>query len=92
MLAGQVASPCFIFGCLAYIVMRILGTVRAKVINLVSIKTRHFVGEMAAEVDELIKQIEDELNEPLTDPVKESTVEYYLDKKDKVGHCLYFIT
>ena len=42
---------------------------------------------MTAEVEELIRQIEDELNEPLTDPVKESTFEYYLGKKDKVGHC-----
>ena len=43
---------------------------------------------MAADTENellLIRQIEDELNEPLTDPVKESTVDYYLDKKDKVS-------
>ena len=86
MLAGQVPSPYFIFGCLAYIVRRILGTVRAKVINIVSIKTQHCVGEMAADTEDedLIRQIEDELNEPLTDPVKESTVEYYHKKKKRL--------
>ena len=43
---------------------------------------------MAADIeDEIlqIRQIEDELNEPLTDPVKKSTVDYYQKKKDKVG-------
>ena len=43
---------------------------------------------MAADTeDEIlwIRQIEDELNEPLTGPVKESTVDYYHKKKDKVG-------
>ena len=42
---------------------------------------------MAADTeDELLlkRKIEDELNEPLKDPVKESTVDYYLEKKDKV--------
>ena len=41
---------------------------------------------MAADTDEedLIRQIEDELKQPLTDPVKESTVDYYFQNKDKV--------
>ena len=34
--------------------------------------------------DELIYRIEDELGEPLTDPIKESTIDYYLENKDKV--------
>ena len=32
----------------------------------------------------LIQNIEDELNEPITDPIKESTKEYYVKSKDKV--------
>ena len=34
--------------------------------------------------EELIENIEDELNQTITDPVKESTVDYYLKKKDQV--------
>ena len=41
--------------------------------------------ELKALYDELLLQnIEDELNQPITDPFKESTVDYYLKKKDKV--------
>ena len=43
---------------------------------------------MAADTEDellLIRQIEDEFNEPLTDPVTESTVDYYHKKKDTVG-------
>ena len=35
--------------------------------------------------DELIYRIEDELGQPLTDPIKESTVDYYLKNKDTVS-------
>ena len=34
--------------------------------------------------EELIESIEDELNQPITDPIKESKVDYYLKKKDQV--------
>ena len=34
--------------------------------------------------EELIENIEDELNQPITDPIQESTVDYYLKKKDQV--------
>ena len=34
--------------------------------------------------EELIENIEDELNQPITDPIKESKVDYYLKKKDQV--------
>ena len=42
---------------------------------------------MAADTDEedLIRQIEDELKQPFTDSVKESTVDYYLQNKLKVS-------
>ena len=41
--------------------------------------------ELKSLYDELLLQnIEDELNQPITDPFKESTVDYYLKKKDKV--------
>ena len=43
---------------------------------------------MAADTEDellLIRQIEDELNEPLTDPFNESAVDYYLRKKHTVG-------
>ena len=36
----------------------------------------------------LISQIEDELLHPLTDPIKESTVDYYNQNKDKVRHLI----
>ena len=42
------------------------------------------VSTMAADEEDLIRQIEDELKQPLTDPVKESTVDFYLKNKDKV--------
>ena len=34
--------------------------------------------------EKLIESIEDELNQKITDPIKESTVDYYLKKKDQV--------
>ena len=34
---------------------------------------------------ELIRKLKDELRKPLTDPIKESTPEYYLQNKEKVG-------
>ena len=34
--------------------------------------------------EELIETIEDELNQQITDPIKESTVDYYHMKKDQV--------
>ena len=37
---------------------------------------------------ELLMRIQDELRKPLEDPIKESTVEYYLQNKDKVGFLL----
>ena len=51
---------------------------------------------MAAQEDEkeLLIRIQDELRKPLEDPIKESTVDYYLNNKDKVcsssSHVLYF--
>ena len=41
----------------------------------------------AAEPDDksLIEKIEDEIDKPITDEVKESTVDYYLKTKDEVG-------
>ena len=44
-------------------------------------------GGMAADQEdenELVKKIEHELWYPLTDPIKESTLEYYQQNKDKV--------
>ena len=44
-------------------------------------------GGMAADEEamkELVTKIEDELWHPLTDPIKESTLEYYEQNKDKV--------
>ena len=35
--------------------------------------------------EELINKIEDELEQPLTDPIKQSSVDYYLNNKDKVS-------
>ena len=40
-------------------------------------------GGMAVNEDDVTK-IEDELWHPLTDPIKESTLEYYQQNKDKV--------
>ena len=37
------------------------------------------------EMGELVRKVEDELCYPLTDPIKESTLEYYQQNKDKVG-------
>ena len=34
--------------------------------------------------EEQIENIKDELYQPITDPIKESTVDYYLKKKDQV--------
>ena len=39
---------------------------------------------LAKDEEELIESIEDELNQTITDPIKESTVDYYLKKKDQV--------
>ena len=39
----------------------------------------------------LIRQIEDELNEPFTHPFKESTVDYYKETKDKVRYLIIVI-
>ena len=39
-----------------------------------------------AEEEEFIWQIRDELRKEITDPIKESTVEYYNENKDKVRH------
>ena len=36
-----------------------------------------------------ISQIKDELRKPITDPIKESTAEYYNQNKDKVDMSLY---
>ena len=46
---------------------------------------------MAADSDEedLKRKIEDELKQPLTDPVKESTVNYYLQNILKVSSYMY---
>ena len=33
----------------------------------------------------LLRKLEEEGRRPVTDQIKESTVEYYLNKKDKVG-------
>ena len=38
--------------------------------------------------EELISKIEDELDQKLTDPIKQSTVDYYLNNKDKVSSYL----
>ena len=37
----------------------------------------------------LISQIKDELRKPITDPIKESTADYYYQNKDKVDMLLY---
>ena len=37
----------------------------------------------------LISQIQDELRKPITDPIKESTADYYNQNKDKVNMLLY---
>ena len=37
------------------------------------------------EKEQYIRQIQDELNLPISDPIKESTVDYYLQNKDKVS-------
>ena len=39
------------------------------------------------EKEQYIRQIQDELNLPISDPIKESTVDYYLNNKDKVSLC-----
>ena len=39
------------------------------------------------EKEQYIRQIQDELNLPISDPIKESTVDYYLQNKDKVSLC-----
>ena len=41
------------------------------------------------EMEELVRKIEDELCDPLTDPIKESTLEYYQQNKDKVGRFIW---
>ena len=38
------------------------------------------------EEEKYIWQIRDELRKEITDPIKESTVEYYNENKDKVKH------
>ena len=38
------------------------------------------------EEEKFIWQIRDELGKEITDPIKESTVEYYNENKDKVRH------
>ena len=40
--------------------------------------------KMEEEKEQYIRQIQDELNLPISDPIKESTVDYYLKNKDKV--------
>ena len=48
--------------------------------------------EAAAEDEEKlnrkIQEIQDELRKPITDPVKESTVDYYMKNKDKVRYLI----
>ena len=39
------------------------------------------------EKQQYIRQIQDELNLPISDPIRESTVDYYLQNKDKVSLC-----
>ena len=34
--------------------------------------------------DKLLRDLQNALNKPITDPIKESTVDYYNEKKDKV--------
>ena len=41
-------------------------------------------GEALSE-ETIIRQIKEELRQEITDPVKESTVEYYYENKDTVG-------
>ena len=41
--------------------------------------------QKAEEDKNLIRKIKDELNHPLTDPIKESTVGYYNLNKDQVS-------
>ena len=42
------------------------------------------------EKEQYIRKIQDELNLPISDPIKESTVDYYLQNKDKVV-CLVHV-
>ena len=44
-----------------------------------------------AEDKNLIRKIQDELNHPLKDPIKESTVGYYNLNKDQVEFTLNFM-
>ena len=41
--------------------------------------------KMKEKEDKLLKEIKDELKQPITDPIKESTVGYYHQNKDKVS-------
>ena len=43
----------------------------------------------AEQEEKLISQIQDELRKPITDPIKESTAEYYNQNKDKVAMLFY---
>ena len=43
----------------------------------------------AEQEEKLISQIQDELRKPITDPIKESTADYYNQNKDKVDMVLY---
>ena len=43
----------------------------------------------AEQEEKLISQIQEELRKPITDPIKESTADYYYQNKDKVAMLLY---
>ena len=51
--------------------------------------TRKKKAEEEEEEKLLISQIQDELRKPITDPIKESTADYYYQNKDKVAMLLY---
>ena len=41
------------------------------------------------QMEELVRKLEDELWHPLTDPIKESILDYYQQNKDKVCHFIW---
>ena len=44
------------------------------------------------EEKEQIRKIQDELEQPITDPIRQSTVDYYNQNKDKVSYIIIFLT
>ena len=44
------------------------------------------------EEKEQIRKVQDELEQPITDPIRQSTVDYYNQNKDKVSYIIIFLT